>query len=499
MNEFNEQFDPNQFDWGSDDGIVLGDDHDTVVEAAFAAALAVHEQGFGWTYLRQSELRECARKLYHVKVVMPEEHRSWFEKEWPEYVFLWDKATQHHDHPRSHLVTELNEMEVVNELISHDMPYVDLYGNPGRNAKYKRPCLTLYDFKSPRDYIRYQHAKNFPRAARLDWERLVRGGYSVGKRRVHNVVGTHCLYYLGLEAVGQFVNAHPENRMHFTVHRHPESSGTLNAGELAYAVSSEGHVIQKNVLTGESYEHPSVEALFHQFNCKTKAGGLAWTTRKLGGDTFLIQFVGCPSEICEDYVPFKYLETPVEEVINEVKVRRFLHFTWTTYRTDGGPVYLEDAGLLHKLRRYAAGRVRNPRTKTELFNYAKRLVNKEDIISIHGGGAHEIQVAVLSDYVEAAFYMDVRHEVEVAITHYKKNQELVAALNAYMEKGEMPTSFVKTMKVVHSVTSGTAKAALLSVSALDATGHAVARTVKRHCSTAMANPWNPLDGSVCVF
>jgi len=498
MNEFN-NFDPDQFNWEGTDGIDLGDNRDTILEAAFAAALAVHEDSFGWTYVRKSELRERARKLYHVKVVMPEEHREWFEQEWPEYIFVWDGATQHHDHPRSHLATELNEMEVVSELLKHGVPYADLYGNPGRNAKYKRPCLTLYDFTCARDYIRYQHADKFPRAARLDWSRLVGGKYTVGNKRVHDVVGTQCLYYMGLDAVGQFCNAHPKNRMHFTVHRHPESSGTLNAGEMAYIVDQEGTVRQKNVATGELYEHPSIEALFHQFNCKTKYGGLAWTARKLGGDTFLLQFVGCPSDICKDYVPFKYLETPVEEVVNDVQVRRFLHFTWTTYRTQDKVVYLEDAQLLHKLRRYAAGRVRNPRTKTELFNYAKRLVNKEDIISIHGGGAHEVHVATISDYVESAFYMDIRHELEVAISYYRENRNMVKAINAYMEKGELPTSLVLPSKVVHSITDGSAKAALLAVTALDKTGQAVCSTVRRCASELTEHPYNPVSGVAYVF
>lgn len=498
MNEF-DNFDPDQFDWEGDTGIDLGDNHDTIVEAAFAAALAVHEDSFGWTYVRESELRERARKLYHVKVVMPEEHRPWFEKEWPEYIFVWDTATQHHDHPRSHLVTELNELEVVGELLKHDTPYADLYGNPGRNAKYKRPCLTLYDYKDARDYIRYQHADKFERAARLSWRKLVGGEYSIGRNRIHDVVGTHCLYYLGLEAVGEYCNAHQKNRMHMIVHRHPESSGALNAGELVYGVSSEGIVTQKNVVTGESYTHPSVEALFHQFNCKTKFGGLAWTVRKLGGDTFLVQFVGCPSDLCKDYVPFKYLESPVEEVVNEVRVRRFLHFTWTTYRSGGTPVYLEDAGLLHKLRRYASGRVRNVRTKTELVNYAKRLVNKEDIISLHGGDTHEVRCADLMDYVEAAFYMDIRHELEIALTYHRKNHTLVQAINAYMEKGEMPKSVILPSKAVSVIGNQSAKAALLLAAGTSCAAEFARRGTGKAWRELTANPYNPLNGQFYAF
>lgn len=493
-NEFNDQFDPDQFDWNGDANYYMGDSDDDIVEAALSAALAVHEECFGWTYVRQSGLRERARKLFHVKVVMPIEHRQWFEETWPEYLFVWDMATQHHDHPASHLATELNECEVVNELLKRGVPYIDLWGNPGRNEKYKRPCITLYKKECARDYLRYQHADKYKRAFALDWAKLVRGGYSVGGRQVHDVVLTQSLYYLGLEEVAEYCNAHDKNRMHCIVHRHPQSSGTLNQGEMVYSVSEKGIVTQKNVFTGEFYSHPSVEAMFHQFNCKTKKGGLAWTVRKLGGDTFLVEIVGCPADLCGEYVPFEYLrpETRTEETVCNVAVRRFMHFTWTTHVRGGKRVLLEDVELLDDLRRYQAGRLRNHLRKTELMNYAKRLVNKKDIISIHGGKSHEIEVADISDYVECAFYMDLRHELEVALSYHRENATLVEAFNKWVEQGKAPTSLILPTKAVHLLTDSVAKASLLALKAgMGATNLAI--------GCAYAQPYNPMSGQTWVF
>jgi len=489
QNEFNEQFDPDQFDWDGDAHYHMGLCDDDVVEAALSAALAVHENSFGWTYVRESGLRERARKLFHVKVVMPEEHREWFEKTWPEYLFVWDTATQHHDHPRSHLATELNEMEVVDQLLRRGVPYADLWGNPGRNEKYKRACITLYEKEVARDYVRYQHAESFARAFRMDWDKLVRGGYHIGGKRIHDVLLNQCLYYQSLDKIGEFCNAHALNRAHCIVHRHPESSGTLNAGEMIYAVDEKGIVTQKNVLTGEYYKHASIEALFHQFNSKTKFGGLAWTTRKLGGDAFLIEFVGCPNDICEDFVPFSYLApaTRVEEGICNVKVRKFLHFTWVTHARGGKNVLLEDTELLTELRRYQSGRLRNSQRKTELHNLARRLVNKKDIISMHGGHVHDIDVATIDDYVEAAFHMDLRHELEVAISYHRENKAMIQAFNEYMEKGKLPLNLVLPTKAVSLLVDGAAKASLATI----ATGKAVVAFGRAYSSS---NPYNPVTG-----
>ena len=117
--------------------------------------------------------------------------------------------------------------------------------------------------------------------------------------------------------------------------------------------------------------------------------------------------------------------------------------------TSGSSKYLlEDSDLTDKLRRYIAGKPRNSRTKSELMNYARRLTNKADIIAIHGGGAHEVLVGRMSDYVENAFYMDARHELEVAMSYFRPNATVIGALNAYYETGKMPLDMAKVQKAL---------------------------------------------------
>jgi len=470
-NEHYGSFDPDDFDWEGDgftsEEATTCDPTPIIMEEL----LKLHDQAFDWTYVRKSELRERAGRMYVAKVVMPEEHREWFEAEWPEYVFVWDKATQHHDHPVAHLCTELNEMEMVERFVREGIPYIDLFGNGNRNRKYKRLCLTLYTLLTAKDHIRYRGVVDDQYMQRIDWEKLAKGEYKCGLERIREICLTHALYYLSLSDVALLCKGGA--RVTALVHRHSQSHGFLNRGEQEYWVTEDGMVRQKNVLTGEEYTHPSVEGMFHQFSARTRYGGLAWTIKKMGGDSYQIQFVGCPREAAQAYVPLSLFkkETRTETTFCNTKVLKFLHWTWM-YTVKGGKEYcLEDCDLFDKLRRYIAGRPRTPRYKADLLNYARRLTNKQDIIAIHGGGAHEINVARISDYVEASFYVDARHELEVALSYMRENATVVEALNAYYETGTIPMDLAKVQKAVstgikvvksrgNAVAVGTAAAAL---------------------------------------
>jgi len=120
--------------------------------------------------------------------------------------------------------------------------------------------------------------------------------------------------------------------------------------------------------------------------------------------------------------------------------------------TSQGKIRIEDIDLFSKLRRYVAGKQRSPRLKTETVNYARRLCNKADIISIHGGGAHEIPVASMTDYVEVAFYVDQRSELDAALSFHRENARITEALNRYYETGSTPKDF--TMVTGAAVKSG---------------------------------------------
>lgn len=471
-------YNPDNFDWGDDtEGIDLdGIGNPDILEDILTAALANHNENYDWTYVKRSELRERAGRMYTAKVVMPVEHRQWFEENWPEYVFVWDKATRHHDHPRAHLATELNEIEMTAQWVNDGTPYIDLFGNGHRDAKYKRKALVLYQKNSSKDYLRYFSASESMYMQELQWERLFSGGYKWGDQEINDLSLTHSLYYMSMDHLARWCNSGPKKRVRAMIHRHQHSHGELNAGEQEYWVSEDGVVTQRNCDTGEPYSHPSLEGLFHQFNAKTKYGGVAWTVTKMGGDTYQFEFVSCPNDLCGEYVPLKFLkpETRVEWAYNDTVVRGFLGWTWMTVTKGDRKYQLVDCDLTDKLRRYVAGKPRNARMKSELMNYARRLTNKADIIAIHGGGAHEVMVGRMSDYVENAFYCDARHELEVAMSYWRRNHVITDALTTYYETGKMPLDVAriqKAMKVgVNTLTSAANVPALVATGAAVATG-----------------------------
>jgi hypothetical protein len=458
----NEDYDPDNFDWGdeSDLNIDLGNDGDAVVSAMVSAAMKASEDAFGWSWIARGDITESRKKMFKVKVVVKEEDRAWIEQEWPAYAFVWDTAHKHHDHPVSHLATELNEIEMVDDLVASGTEYIDLFGNGNRDGKYRRRCRNLYTLATPKDYIRAQ--KPNVRDQKYNLDELCDPESDLGK--IDDVTCTHALYYLTMDDIGRIVNTSGKRRLRALIHRHPESAGTLNRGELRYKVSFEGDVEQVNVLTGEKYTHPSMEALFHQSSARTAHGGVAWTSRKAGGDSFFVDFVGCPSEMCDEYVPLVDISPETRTIVelDGVRVKTFLHFTWIVHDTANGQVVLDDVDLFTKLRRFASCKKRDARLMNDLAHHARRLTNKADIIAIHGGGAHEISSALLSDYVNAAFYVDVRHELETALAFQKANERMVAALNAYYENGVVPADFTLPSKVINVISGAGKKSVQMS-------------------------------------
>lgn len=445
-------YDPDMFDWEEDapPGIPISALPEGTIEMAIDAALQATDAAFGWHWAKKEKLVDQAKKIFKHKTIVPsEEQREWIRAEWPEYHHVFSDASRHHDHPVAHITTELNEIEMVAPLVAEGNTWIDLFGNSQRDTKYRRKAINVYGLKTPKDYLRYQHIDNKDVLYNID--EICDPTSRLG--RLNDITCTHALYYVPMEDIGRMMHTSRNRRLRALVHRHPESSGTMSFGEIKYSVDETGWVRQTNVVTGEMYEHPSLEALFHQSSAATAAGGVAWTTRKMGGDTFLIEFVGCPKELCKAFVPLHKIQpaSRVQVTSGTVSIHRFLHWTWTKTDSVNGSVHLYDTDLLSKLRRYVSGKSRTPRLKTELANLARRLTNKADIISIHGGGAHEVDICQLQDYVNAAFYMDVAHELEVALAFHKKNAEMVKMLNSFYDDGKMPNDISIATKVASYV------------------------------------------------
>jgi len=449
-NEF-KNFDIDDFDWGDEEIKPIPVDsiapnlHEMMQAAIGHATIKPKKVSYATRGEDKLPGQEVRRMVYY----MPVEKREYFEEHYPTLKFQWETAYKHTDHPRSRLARELTESEMVDPILGASKPYIDYCGSGSRNVKAGRNAITLYAKFTPKDYLSYQRTQVGDRI--LDWKKLISGLYEVEGKRVHDLCITHALYYLSLKQIGEFVNAHPMNRVHATVHRHREAHGFLNGGEQEYWVSEKGDVTQRNTRTGETYSHVSMEALFHQWSAKTMFGGVAWTARELPGDTFLMEFVGCPNKVAAPFVALSFLQPESRSVTstNNMVVKTFLGWTWMSTRWNGQEVLLDNVELLEKLRLYISGRKRSPAEKTALWNHARRLCNERDVISMHGGNVMRIDSqSLMVHYVECAFYMDVRRELEVAISYAQENNDLVVALNKYYETGIAPTTHNLTSKVI---------------------------------------------------
>jgi len=198
-----------------------------------------------------------------------------------------------------------------------------------------------------------------------------------------------------------------------------------------------------------------MEPLFHTDSCRVLGSrvGLAWDINRLAGDTYHVKFVLCDPRGCSKLTdPWQLIKTKREVTIRgDVTVYRILGMEWYVYSSNGGNIVLHDVDLFDRLRRAVAGKDRSTRARTELMNLCRRLANKNDIISVHQGFYHNVDPELMTDYVSAAFYCDVDHELEVAIKYHRENKAAVDALNKYYTQGIVPPDYTNLAKVGRAV------------------------------------------------
>jgi len=280
-------------------------------------------------------------------------------------------------------------------------------------------------------------------------------------------LATHALYYMSLDDVASWLGGNPSAEFHAVIHRHNKSKGHLSKGELSYTVDADGFVEQTNPLTGFKYGHKTMEPLFHTDSCRVHEGkvGLAWDISKLAGDNYLVKFVLCGVDSANKSLdPWNLIRTDREVyVTGDVTVYRALSFEWYVYHSQDGQVVLEDVELYDRLRRIVSGKERTPRTKADLMAMCRRLANKNDIISIHQGFAHVVPPELMTYYVSAAFYADVKKELEIAIMYHRENSKAISALNKYIAEGVVPVDMTVVAKIGRAVAAPfTTLAGLLS-------------------------------------
>jgi len=448
MNEQEERnYNVDEFDW--EGGTEAGTDQEAVneVESLIREAL-VKTAPVDDTWIRPSAVDgDRARIQYNVPYSLSKDQKEHMEELVGDIRTVTYNARDYHDHPLSHCVTEISEDLVVRKFQGE--PFVSVWGNASRHRRLGHVgAKTVGNRIVPHDWFRNRGVEE----AVTDVSSFVK---ERGHLRYRLFLATHALYYMSLEEVASWLGGNPQAEFHCIAHRHDKSAGHLNKGELSYTVDSSGIVHQTNPLTGFTYSHRSLEPLFHTDSCRLFDGsvGLAWDINKLSGDNYHIKFVLCGPENCNKISdPWTLIKRDREVFVRgDVTVYRCLGYEWYVYHGAHGEVLLEDVELYDRLRRVIAGKERTPRAKADLMAMCRRLANKNDIISVHQGFAHEVPPERMTDYVNAAFYADVKHELEVALMYHRENKQAVDALNKYIVEGHAPLDLTVLTRIGRAV------------------------------------------------
>jgi hypothetical protein len=440
-------YDESQFDWDGGKEVVEDQHRVEEVEALIREALAVTAPVED-RWLRPSAVdNDRARVQYNVHFALSATQKEHMEEMVGDIRTLTYNASEYHDHPLSHCLVEISEDLVVRKFGTE--PFVSVWGNASRHRRMGHVGAKVVSSRNvPHDWFRNRGMDEVV----TDVDSFLKGR---GHMKYRLFLATHALYYMQLEDVACWLGGNPDAEFHGIFHRHNKSKGHLSKGEMKYTVDSDGNVHQANPLTGFTYSHKSMEPLFHTDSCRLFGGkvGLAWDINRLAGDNYHVKFVLCDPANCNKIQdPWELIKREREVTIRgDVTVYRCLGFEWYVYHSTDGQVLLEDVELYDRLRRTIAGKERTPRAKADLMAMCRRLANKNDIISIHQGFAHEVPPERMTDYVCAAFYADVRHELEVALLYHRESKKAVDALNRYIVEGHVPIDFTLLGQVGRAV------------------------------------------------
>jgi hypothetical protein len=111
----------------------------------------------------------------------------------------------------------------------------------------------------------------------------------------------HTLYYLSDEEIVSLLSL-PKSRIVATIHRHPNVSGEMFAGECTYA-KKDSMVEQVNKLTGERYVHRDLSFLWDSTTKVQRVanGAYTWTFHMVSQDTWNIVITACSHTRDERY------------------------------------------------------------------------------------------------------------------------------------------------------------------------------------------------------
>jgi len=232
----------------------------------------------------------------------------------PEWHFVTRRSGTH-DHPVSHTSTRIAAERLLDKLprgtAASPKVYYDLHGNPSANEAYCRRhpeirVVTIVELVTPRDYVRSSQkwGPEFAADGTARWITSSIRDFGLNPANHHikidGFISINTTYYYDQAEIAQLLAVF-KCPYHALMHKFDKHFGDINDGEQHYEVRKQGSqniVHQRNVLTGESYEHPNNTYWFEHDSFTWGAHGVGWDSHTITDELYHFIAVYCPAVQC---------------------------------------------------------------------------------------------------------------------------------------------------------------------------------------------------------
>jgi len=274
----------------------------------------VEQKGIPTTKEKDKEqARYGAKQVWPMYHSVSEAEMKILIQRFPEWHFISVNSSTH-DHPIAHYSTKIASERLMSKLPrgtpAAPKVYIDLNGNPPANAAFMRrnpgiTIITLVECITPKDFIN-RATKWGPmideRGNRLWYDdvhvRDVPRELAEFGDVISGFVSLHTAYYYDPKEVAALLDWAPGSVFYASMHRFDGMSGTINNKEQSWSkhpTSFGMRISQRNVKTGEEYEHPDNAWWYNHDSRTCEDISFGWTMGELCEETYFFMAVGVPT------------------------------------------------------------------------------------------------------------------------------------------------------------------------------------------------------------
>jgi hypothetical protein len=326
-----------------------------------------------------------AKKVWPLYHSVDESKLKCLISRFPEWHFV-SAYSASHDHPLAHYSTKLASERLMDKLprgtLECPKKYIDLNGNPASNAKFmeRNPgtiILTLVECITPKDFIN-RATKWGPKYGK-DGEQLWYDDVHIRDipdqlagmgNTIDGFISIHTTYYYDAAEICRLLEWAPNAIYYSSMHKFGTMAGKLNAGEQAWEKRQNSFglwVTQRNVKTGEAYEHPDNAWWYEHDSRICGDAAMGWTMGELCEETYFFMAVNVPVKQAR-MSPKCYENRPTDRPTSTGAAQSKTHMMSSREvevsmygATVKAPIAVEHVELFDSMRKSVIGKSRGPK------------------------------------------------------------------------------------------------------------------------------------------